>query len=176
MNMDINVIDLILGVSLLYGLINGFFKGFFVEVASLLGLICGVYGAIHFSHFTTSYFEQKVEWDEQYINIIAFSVTFIFIVFVISLAGKALTKMANLIALGVLNKIFGGVFGVLKIGLILSIILMLFSNVNKTIPFVDQKDIDESVLYEYVSCIAPYFYPVIINIDTKESSKPKEAA
>ena len=53
---------------------------------------------------------------------------------------------------------------------------MLFSNVNKTIPFVDQKDIDESVLYEHVRCIAPYLYPVIINIESKENSKPKEVA
>ncbi len=176
MDMDINVIDLVLGASLLYGLVNGLYKGFFIEVASLLGLICGVYGAIHFSHFATSLIKQKVEWDEQYINIIAFAITFIFIVFVVSLVGKTLTKLANFIALGVLNKIFGAVFGVLKIGLILSIILMLFSNVNKTIPFVDQKDIDESVLYEHVRCIAPYLYPVIINIDSKENSKPKEVA
>ena len=118
MDMDINVIDLVLGASLLYGLINGLYKGFFIEVASLLGLICGVYGAIHFSHFATSLIKQKVEWDEQYINIVAFAITFIFIVFVVSLVGKTLTKLANFIALGVLNKIFGAVFGVLKIGLI----------------------------------------------------------
>ena len=77
MDMDINVIDLVLGASLLYGLINGLYKGFFIEVASLLGLICGVYGAIHFSHFATSLIKQKVEWDEQYINIVAFAITII---------------------------------------------------------------------------------------------------
>ncbi|MCB0383139.1 MAG: CvpA family protein, partial [Psychroserpens sp.] len=45
------IIDIILGALLLFGLIRGFLKGLFVEVASLVALIAGVYGAIHFSNF-----------------------------------------------------------------------------------------------------------------------------
>jgi len=47
-----NVLDIILGALLLFGLVRGFMKGLFVEVASLVALIAGVYGAIHFSSFT----------------------------------------------------------------------------------------------------------------------------
>ena len=51
----------------------------------------------------------------------------VIIVLAISLAGKALTKLADFAALGLLNKLLGGVFGGLKIGLILSILLIVFS-------------------------------------------------
>ena len=165
------VIDIVLGALLLFGLIRGLTKGLFVEVASLLALILGVYGAIHFSHFATEFLESRVDWDEKYINIASFAITFIIIVFVISLAGKALTKLADFAALGMLNKLLGGLFGFLKIGLILSIILMVFANMNRAIPFVEDEDIEKSVLYEHVRSLAPMIFPNII----KEEETEEEA-
>lgn len=156
------VIDIVLGALLLFGLIRGLTKGLFVEVASLIALIAGVYGAIHFSHYATNFLDGRVDWDEQYINIVSFAITFIIIVFTISLAGKALTKLADFAALGMLNKLLGGLFGFLKIGLILSIILMVFSSMNKTIPFVDDEVIEDSILYEHVRSFAPLIFPNII--------------
>jgi membrane protein required for colicin V production len=164
------VIDIVLGALLLFGLIRGLTKGLFVEVASLLALIVGVYGAIHFSHFTTEFLESRVDWSEKYINIASFAITFIIIVFAISLAGKALTKLADFAALGILNKLLGGLFGFLKIGLILSVILMMFSSMNKAIPFVDDEDIEESILYEHVRSLAPMIFPNIINAEEKKEA------
>ena len=42
-----NILDIILGALILFGLIRGLSKGLFVEVASLVALIAGVFGAIH---------------------------------------------------------------------------------------------------------------------------------
>ena len=167
------VIDIVLGALLLFGLIRGLTKGLFVEVASLAALILGVYGAIHFSHFATVFLENRVEWSEKYINITAFAVTFVIIVFAISLAGKALTKIADFAALGALNKLLGGLFGVLKTGLILSIILMMFSDMNKTIPFVDDETIKDSVLYEHVRSLAPMIFPNIMNDEKEDEGDEK---
>ena len=164
------VIDIILGALLLFGLIRGLTKGLFVEVASLIALIAGVYGAIHFSNYATHFLESRVDWDEQYINIVSFAITFIIIVFTISLAGKALTKLADFAALGMLNKLLGGLFGFLKIGLILSIILMVFSSMNKAIPFVDDEAIEDSILYEHVRSLAPMIFPDILE-DTEEKEE-----
>jgi len=167
------VIDIVLGALLLFGLIRGLTKGLFVEVASILALIVGVYGAIHFSHFATEFLKSRVDWSEKYINIASFAITFIIIVFAISLAGKALTKLADFAALGILNKLLGGLFGFLKIGLILSVILMMFSSMNKAIPFVDDEDIEESVLYKHVRSLAPMIFPNIINVEEKEANNTK---
>jgi len=164
------VIDIVLGALILFGLIRGFMKGLFVEVASLVALIAGVFGAIHFSSFAAEFLMERVEWNEKTINITAFAITFVAIVLAISLAGKALTKLADFAALGVLNKLLGGVFGALKIGLILSVVLMVFSNLNRTIPFVEDQDIEDSILYNPVKSIAPLVFPYIIKEKEDENS------
>lgn len=157
------VIDIVLGALLLFGLIRGFMKGLFVEVASLVALVAGIYGAIHFSDYAASFFEDSVDWDEKYVNIVAFAITFVIIVLVIALAGKALTKLADFAALGILNKLLGGVFGALKIGLILSILLIVFDNMNNAIPFADKEDLEDSILYKPVKSLAPIIFPSILN-------------
>ncbi|WP_299333379.1 CvpA family protein [uncultured Psychroserpens sp.] len=157
------LIDIILGALLLFGLIRGFMKGLFVEVASLVALVAGVYGAIHFSNFAAEFLDSRLDWDEKYINIVAFAITFVIIVLIIALAGKALTKLADFAALGILNKLLGGVFGALKIGLILSVLLIVFDNMNNTIPFADEEDLEDSILYEPVKSLAPMIFPSILN-------------
>ena len=79
--------------------------------------------------------------------------------------GKILTKIADVAALGMLNQILGGVFGILKIALILSIIFTFFGRVNNTIPFIKQETLDESLLYSPVKKIAPALFPSIIKED-----------
>lgn len=163
------VIDIVLGALLLFGLVRGFLKGLFVEVASLVALVAGVYGAIHFSYFVAEFLEEGTEWTEKTINITAFAITFVIIIVVISLAGKALTKLADFAALGILNKLLGGVFGALKIGLILSILLIVFNKMNNTITFIDEEHIEDSILYEPVKSIAPILFPNIIKAETEDS-------
>ena len=169
-----SIIDIVLGALLLFGLIRGAMKGLFVEVASLVALVLGVYGAIHFSGFAAELLESKVDWSEKTINIVAFAITFVIIVLAISLAGKALTKLADFAALGILNKLLGGVFGVLKIGLILSVLLIVFNKLNKTLPFMEEEDLEESVLYEPVKSLAPMIFPKNIKSEIEEEEETSE--
>lgn len=167
-----NTFDIIITALLLFGFIRGLMKGLFVEVASLVALIAGVYGAIHFSYFIGDWLKESVSWEEKYITLAAFAGTFIVIIIVITLMGKLLTKIADFAALGILNKILGGVFGALKIGLILSVVFIFFSRMNDTIPFVKQETLEESILYEPVKEIAPMLFPSIIkNVEKEEESK-----
>ena len=166
-----NVLDIVLVDLLLFGSIKGFLKGFFVEIASLIALIAGIYGAIHFSNYASEFLLDHVEWSEKTVNITAFAITFIIIVLAISLAGKALTKLADFAALGLFNKILGAVFGALKIGLILSIVLIIFDKMNKTILFVDEDNIENSTLYNPVKSLAPMIFPSIINNVTEEGKE-----
>jgi len=156
------VVDIVLGSLILFGLVRGFMKGLFVEVASLVALVAGVYGAIHFSDFAAQYLQTKTDWNEKTISITAFAITFVVIILVISLAGKALTKLADFAALGIINKLAGGVFGALKIALILSVILMVFDKMNSSITFIDEENMDDSVLYTPVKSLVPMIFPNIL--------------
>lgn len=166
-----SVLDIILLALLLLGLIGGFRKGFFVEVASLVALIVGVYGAIHFSNFAGDFLMEKVDWNEKTVNIIAFAITFIVIVLVIALAGKALTKLADFAALGILNKLLGALFGLLKMAVILSVILIIFDSFNTTLPFADEDDLEDSTFYEPIRSLVPTIFPIILE---KKSIKEEE--
>ena len=157
-----SIIDIIIGALLLFGLIRGVMKGLFVEIASLVALVLGVFGAIHFSGFATEFLESRVDWDEKTINIVAFAITFVIIVLAISLAGKALTKLADFAALGIVNKLLGGAFGAIKIGLVLSVLLIVFDKMNNTLPFMEKDDLEESILYEPVKSLSPMIFPNLI--------------
>lgn len=157
-----SVIDIILGALLVFGIIRGFMKGLFVEIASLAALVAGVYGAIHFSHYASDKLGDLVDWSEKYVNVAAFAITFFIIVLLVSLAGKAFTKLADFAALGILNKILGAAFGVLKIGFILSVVLIIFSHTNRNIEFVSQDKLNNSVLYSPVKELATLIFPNII--------------
>ena len=157
-----NIFDIVIAALLIFGFVRGVLKGLFVEVASLAALIGGVYGAIHFSYFIGDFLKEAVSWDQEYVSLAAFAGTFITIIVTIALLGKMLTKLADFAALGVINKILGGVFGAIKIGLILSVVFIFFGKMNDTIPFVKKETLDESILYAPVRKIAPTIFPSII--------------
>lgn len=157
-----NYIDIILAILLLWGLFRGLKNGFFVELASLIALIAGIYGAIHFSYYAVDYLSEKVNWSAATINLAAFAITFIIIVVVITLAGKVLTKIADMAMLGMLNKILGALFGILKTAFILSVIIMFINSLHNSISFLDEETKEESVLYPYVQNVAPLVLPNIL--------------
>ncbi|WP_026933016.1 CvpA family protein [Christiangramia echinicola] len=157
-----NTVDIILSLVLLYGLVRGFFRGLLAEVASLIGIIAGIYGAIHLSHFLGDFLSTQLEWRTQYINLISFAITFVIIVVLVSLAGKILTKVAAFAALGIVNKLLGGVFGLIKSAFVASVIIMFFKATNEHIEIVEDQSLEESILYDPVESIAPILLPSII--------------
>ncbi|MFH4966610.1 CvpA family protein [Gaetbulibacter sp. M240] len=160
-----SAIDIVLLILLGLGLWRGFKNGLFVEVASIVALVAGVFGAIYFSHYAGDFLKEQTNWEEKTIQITAFIITFIVIVAAIALAAKALTKLADLAFLGLINKILGAVFGTLKIALILSVILVIFDRLNKQIPFIDNSDLESSVLYKPVKGLVPKILPNILTIN-----------
>lgn len=157
-----NTVDIILSLFLLYGLVRGFFRGFLAELASLVGIVAGIYGAIHFSHFIANILANFIDWEQQYINLLSFAFTFVFIVFLVSLAGKMLTKVAAFAALGIVNRLLGAVFGFVKSAFVASVIIMFFKATNERIEIIEQETLENSVLYPSVEKIAPIILPSII--------------
>lgn len=157
-----SVLDIVLVALIIFGLVRGLMNGFFVEIASLVALIAGVYGAIHFSSYAATFIDENSEWNENTVEIIAFAVTFLIIVLAIALAGKALTKLADFAALGIVNKLLGALFGALKIALILSVVLNIYDSLNRAMPLTDEKSIEDSTLYNPVKSLMPMIFPIIL--------------
>ncbi|QLG45528.1 CvpA family protein [Costertonia aggregata] len=166
-------LDIILGLLLLWGLWKGLKNGLFVELASLIALIAGIYGAIHFSYIAGDYLSKNMEWNERYINITAFIITFIAIVLIVHLAGKFLTKIADFAMLGLLNKIAGALFGALKVAIILGALLIFFERANSSLRLIKNDFVEESVLYEPVKEIGAFVFDAVLKNNMK-SSEPIE--
>jgi len=169
-------LDIILGLLLLWGLWKGLKNGLFIEIASIIALIAGIYGAIHFSYYAGDYLSQNMEWDERYINIAAFVITFIAFVFIVHLAGKLLTKIANFAMLGLLNKIAGGIFGVVKVAVILGALLVFFERVNDSAGMVKNETMQGSVLYEPIKEIGAFVFSTVLKEKEESTPETKEAS
>lgn len=165
----VSFIDIVLGLLLIYGLFKGIKNGLLVEIASIIALIGGLYGAIHFSYITGDYLAAKMDWNERYISLISFIITFFAIVILVISAGKLLTKIAEFAMLGILNKIAGGIFGTLKVAIILGALLIFFDSINKSIGFLKEDVKSESLLYDPIKEIgALVFYKVIKKDELKD--------
>ncbi len=166
-----NYIDIILGILLIWGMIKGLSKGLFTSLASLVALVVGIYIAVHFSHVAGAYLEQYVDWSEGAMKLAAFAVTFILVVILVSLAGKLLTKIADYAALGILNKILGGVFGVLKVAFIASVIIIFVDSLNQNITIIKKETLDNSILYNPVRKLAPMVLPNVLKNSSSEEDE-----
>ena len=66
-----NYLDIILSIPLLWGLYKGITRGIIKELASLLALVLGTYGAIHFSEQIQPTLQANTSIDESYLPWVA---------------------------------------------------------------------------------------------------------
>jgi membrane protein required for colicin V production len=169
-------LDIVIGGIILFGILRGLFRGLFLEIAGLVAVVLGIYGAIHFSYIISDYLVDRVDWQERYINLTAFSVTFSIIVLGIGLSGKLLTKVADMAALGFLNKLLGALFGGLKLAVILGAILVFFDKTNNTLEFVDKETTEGSILYEPVRDLGAMVFAYALKEKTSEPDEKNKNA
>lgn len=155
----ISSVDIILGIFLAFGLIRGFMKGFIVELASLVALVAGIFGAIYFSYYITGILADFLSWEKSYINIAAFILTFILIVTGILLLARVFTKLTGFIALNLLNRLLGALFGFFKIAFIISVLILFFEAFNTDHTLIKKETIAKSVLYPPIKKFAPEILP-----------------
>jgi len=164
-----NYIDFIIIAVLAFALIRGFIKGIIIEIASILALVLGIWGAIRFSGFVGHRLTEYFDLTTQYLGLIAFIITFIIIVLVIHLIANILDKLLKAVALGIPIKILGAIFGVIKSALILSIIFLILNTINEQKDFLPETKMRESILYHPISDFAPMLFPLIEGGDLLKS-------
>ena len=156
-------LDIILGILLAFALYKGIRNGLFVELASLVSLLAGIYFAIKFSSFIKELLAGFVKWNPNTIQVVAFILTFLLVVIGISLLGKFLTGIADFAFLGWLNKIGGGFFRVLKTILIIGIVFKVFEKINYHNFLAKKETLDKSIFYNPIQKTAGFMYPSIEN-------------
>lgn len=154
-------IDIVFAVLLCIALYKGVKNGLFVELASLVALLVGIFIAIKFSYFAKALLEDNVSWNPKYIEITAFTFTFLFMIIAIHLSAKLLTKIADFAFVGWLNKLAGSAFSCLKTLLALSVVIFVFEKININHILVKQETLDNSIFYNPTKEISAFIYPKI---------------
>ena len=79
-----------------------------------------------------------------------------------------LQGVIQLLSLGFLNSIVGGIFGGLKIALIFSIIFNILQGIDHKLSIIDAELREESILYAPVKGLAPELWDEIIDKDQQD--------
>ena len=158
---NMNYIDIVIAVPLLWGLYKGFSKGLVKSLATLVALVIGIIGAIKFSGITSVILANNLNLSVKYLPLISFAVTFIGIIILVHLLARIVDKLMKAIALGGINRIAGAIFGLIKYAFIVSIILIGLNYIDNRISFLPKDKITNSVLYKPLSLFAPAIIPYI---------------
>ncbi|MEI6277135.1 MAG: CvpA family protein [Prolixibacteraceae bacterium] len=157
-----NIVDLILIIILIAAAVRGFVKGFFVEFASVAALILGILCAMLFSVYVRNWLTGVVSWRPDTIRIVAFLIIFISVVIVVHLVANLLEKFVQAIALGLLSRLGGAVFGVIKTAFILSFLMYLISRVEAyDMTIIPKGPKSESKYWTPIEKLAPNLFPFL---------------
>ena len=146
------IADIIVIIILLTGAFTGFRKGVVVSIASCVAIIAGAMAAYFFSDCLVLWLSEYLNWSEGQIAVASFVITFILVVLGVHLLAKMLEGFLDLVALGMVNKVAGGVFGLLKNALIISFIAYGLSGFDGLLP--DDFG-DDCIVYTHVESLAP---------------------
>jgi membrane protein required for colicin V production len=169
-----NYIDIIIIVLVIISAVKGATKGLIYEVASLIALIAGVWGAIKFSGATETFLVNRLNFTNQYINIIAFVITLLLIIILVHFIGKAVEKIVETISLGVINRVLGLVFSVAKTAFILGIVIVVLEKISENVDFMPKEAIQESTLYEPLRNVTVSTFPFLVNLYEDIKNKNEE--
>ena len=99
----------------------------------MVSLLIGIYIAINFSFYLDSYLVNFLKESKDLIPIISFAIVFAATLIFIKVVGFLLEKITNALALGIVSKFLGAIFGSIKIIILLSA-LMFFEQKLELIP------------------------------------------
>jgi len=154
-----NILDILIGIPLVWSIIKGFSKGFVYEITALVALILGIYVAINCSGFTADFLADIFHWTGRSAWLASLLITFALVVMGIKLLGQIMEKVVKSLAMGPLNHIFGGIIAGLKTALILSLFIYLINLVDFNKSLISVKTRHNSFLWQPVSDVAPFILP-----------------
>jgi membrane protein required for colicin V production len=160
-----SILDIIFIIPAVWLAYVGFKKGLIIELSTLLALVLGVFVSLHFSDITAEFLKETFDLKTKYLSLISFIITFVLVVVAVNLIGKLVEKFVDLVALSFLNKSAGGVFGVLKAVVILSLVLFFIEKIDKKHVIISNELKENSLFYPYVQPLAPTLIDTFSDID-----------
>ncbi len=153
--MDISIIDLIMGLVLVVGAINGFRKGVISQLGGVLGVIVGVWLAFRLGASVSAWIGVEMS------PLVAYILVFVAAIAAMWLLTHILSKVLSTIGLGVINRLCGAVVSLVLSSLILSLAFGFFVRCNNTLHMVEPEVLEESEIAPVVTAVADVVFPYL---------------
>jgi len=168
----LNWLDIIIAIPIIGAMIKGAWRGLILEAASFLGLIGGIVAGILFLDKIRDFLQTILQLNETYLSVIAFIIIFASVVLGVSLLGKLATKLFQIAALGILNRIGGLLFGFVSSFLLVGLGVLMLEKLDRGFHILPEKVKEESVLYEPISYVIPQVLDVFDMYEWQEILHP----
>lgn len=160
------ILDIILLICFVPAIVDGISKGFVRQAVQLLSIILGAWVAFHFSSGICVWLSNYLTMDGTLLKVVAFVLVVIVIIVLLNLAGNIFTRLLKALSLAWINRLLGVVFGLLKVGLILGLLIMLFEGLNARFNLVGSELIDSSKVYLALRDMASGVFPYLKSLAT----------
>ena len=172
---SLNTLDYIILVLLLIGLITGFAQGVIKQAFGLGGLLGGlVCGALLYKPAAV-FLQDVVDMDDNVAQVVAFIVILILVPVVFSIVGNLLSKLVHIISLGFVDRLLGGLFGVVKFFIVIGLCIQLLEMTGVADKLIRNSEKKESLLYEQArvisdNCLRWTWNKVLPHVEEKDES------
>jgi membrane protein required for colicin V production len=145
--------------------IRGIFRGFVFELVTVVGLILGYIISITYLSLLAGYFLSFFPTPPQSIvNLISFFLLFVGTNLLLRMVANIITKTLKIAMLGWLNRLLGGVLGMFKSIIIMSILVFIIDLIPFSSTLLEQVEVQTSELYPILNALGPRLYAEIQKI------------
>ena len=152
-----NLFDLISIGLIGYGSFRGFSKGLIVEMSSLLAIFLGFTIGINFDDLISNFLYKTFNIEFSLLKIFVFLIIFFITYSLVILAAKSFTKFIKVVNLGLMNSVFGGVFGLTKWSLLFIVLVWIISYIE----FSNFEEITNSFMYSLLLDLSEILFNII---------------
>ncbi|KAF0220563.1 MAG: membrane protein required for colicin V [Geobacteraceae bacterium] len=120
-----SLVDILIWAVLLLFVVKGLMKGLVREVCSLLGLVAGGWAAFKYCHYLAEAVRSFIRLPQHVTLVLSFLLIFFILGLLFYFFGHLLTVVFKIMLMGGVNRVGGGVFGLLEGAFILCMVLYL---------------------------------------------------
>jgi membrane protein required for colicin V production len=161
-----NWLDIVIIICIISGIIHGLVTGIIKQVISLISLVAAILlsGAVAnwISYWMQPYIQQENNWFSPNVqNALFYILAFVLIISLFAVAAHWIDKIINYTPAGIINKLFGALFGMFMWVLWLSILLNLLAVFDTQSRIISKPAKENSIHYDRVKMIFPTVFPYI---------------
>lgn len=151
-------LDILILLFIGIGIFAGYRKGFFNQIASLIGILVGFYLAkTYYIEFAEKLYPVYME-SQSLANIISFVGIWFILLIVLGILSSMLTQFFDAIYLGVINQLLGAILGAIKYFILLSILLCSLDYFDADHKWLSEEIKNESMLYKPIMVVGKLLF------------------